>query len=225
MCEPCTFYSGSESGCQGNAGVTLGTSGLKMAQPPIASPLLPCYLRRTKSEYQETTYLGRIGIERSGWGIKLSGSQRRIPMLESDSAAARVARSSDAEEQTMSGANPEVSESYLREQLEKRRVELASVCTEEPARAPFLELLQEVDSAIHRMDEGIFGICEVCDGTVEKERIIADPMVRVCLDCLTDTEKRALEQDLELASRVQRALLPASSTRFRDWQIHYEYKS
>ncbi len=119
----------------------------------------------------------------------------------------------------------EVSEPYLRDQLEKRREELASVSSAEPAVAPFLELLQEVDSAIHRMDEGVFGVCEVCDGTVEKERLIADPLVRVCLDCLTDVEKRALEQDLELASRIQRTLLPAASTRFRDWQIHYEYRS
>jgi sigma-B regulation protein RsbU (phosphoserine phosphatase) len=128
----------------------------------------------------------------------------------------------------MSGASKamaEVSEPYLRDQLEKRREELASVCSEEPATAPFLELLQEVDSAIHRIDEGVFGVCEVCDGTVEKERLIADPLVRVCLDCLTDVEKRALEQDLELASRIQRTLLPAASTRFRDWQIHYEYRS
>jgi phosphoserine phosphatase RsbU/P len=148
-------------------------------------------------------------------------------MWESDSAAARMAGDSETDDARTSGENnamPETTEPYLREQLEKRREELSIACAQE-APAPFVELLQEVDSAIHRIDEGTFGVCIECNGTVENERLIADPLLRVCLDCLSTTEKRALEQDLELASRVQRSLLPAANLRFRDWQVHYEYKS
>jgi phosphoserine phosphatase RsbU/P len=147
-------------------------------------------------------------------------------MHESDSAAVQAARSSKPENITMSGASHAmtgVSESYLREQLEKRHRELAGVCSKAPE-APFLELLQEVDSAIVRIDEGTFGKCEGCNGAVEKERLIADPLLRVCLDCLTSDEKRALERDLELASRVQRSLLPSTHVRHGDWHVHYEYK-
>ena len=147
-------------------------------------------------------------------------------MHESDSAAVQAARSSKAEDLKMSGVNhamTEVSEPYLREQLEKRHRELAGVCSKAPD-PPFLELLQEVDAAIVRIDEGTFGTCEVCEGSVERERLIADPLVRVCLDCLTNDEKRALERDLELASRVQRSLLPSTHVRHREWHVHYEYK-
>ena len=147
-------------------------------------------------------------------------------MHESDSAAVQATRSSKAGDIRMSGAShpmTDISEAYLREQLEKRHRELAGVCSKAPE-PPFLELLQEVDSAIVRIDEGTFGTCIVCEGTVENERLIADPLVRVCLDCLTTDEKRALERDLELASLVQRSLLPATHVRHGDWHVHYEYK-
>ncbi|MGH9712130.1 MAG: SpoIIE family protein phosphatase [Candidatus Acidiferrales bacterium] len=121
----------------------------------------------------------------------------------------------------------QVSDPYIREQLEKRREELnlaiAAVPSEVPA-APYLELLGEVDTAIERLEEGTFGVCLECHGTVEKERLIADPLVKVCLDCLTTDDRRALERDLELASSVQRGLLPEKDVRFSGWIIHYEYK-
>ncbi|MGC2330166.1 MAG: PP2C family protein-serine/threonine phosphatase, partial [Candidatus Acidiferrales bacterium] len=46
----------------------------------------------------------------------------------------------------------------------------------------------------------------------------------LCLDHLSSDEQRALERDLELASQVQRGLLPQSDAEFRDWRIHYQYK-
>lgn len=117
-----------------------------------------------------------------------------------------------------------VSEPYLREQLQKRREELTTASAATLAAAPFMDLLQEVDSAIHRMDEGTYGICEVCNDSIEKERLIADPLVRLCLDHLSTAEQRALERDLELAARIQRGLLPEPHVRFQDWHIQYEYK-
>lgn len=121
----------------------------------------------------------------------------------------------------------EISDSYMREQLEKRRVELnmaISTATPETPTAPFVELLGEVDTAVERMDEGTFGVCLDCHGEVETQRLLADPLVKVCLDCLPAEERRALERDLELASTVQRGLLPEKAVRFADWHIHYEYK-
>ncbi len=122
---------------------------------------------------------------------------------------------------------PEVSEPYIREQLERRRGELQATISAVPSAeqtAPFVELLQEVDSAIQHIHDGTYGTCVVCQGTVEQERLIANPLARVCLDCLSTEERRALEGDLELASVVQRGLLPKRRTQFGDWLIHYEYK-
>jgi phosphoserine phosphatase RsbU/P len=147
-------------------------------------------------------------------------------MLESDGAATQTARISEREAKTV----PAIVDPYIREQLEKRRDEikllLSSIPASEPAAttAPFVELLEEVDSAVQRMDAGTYGICDVCHDTVEKDRLIADPLTRLCLDHLSDAEQRALERDLELASQVQRGLLPQSDAEFRDWRIHYQYK-
>src|SRR5271156_4078193 len=144
-------------------------------------------------------------------------------MAETDSAAVRMARSSDVEAKEMSG----VSDPYIREQLEKRRKELNAVIASPVAAAPaasLLALLGEVDSALHRMDDGTYGICDECHDTVEKDRLLADPLVRLCLDHLTSDEQRALERDLELASRVQRGLLPRTDLRHGDWLVHYQYK-
>lgn len=147
-------------------------------------------------------------------------------MPESDSAATQTARISHTEAKAM----PAIVDPYIREQLEKRRDEirilLSSIPASEPAstKAPFVELLEEVDSAVQRMDAGTYGICEVCHETVEKDRLLADPLARLCLDHLSSDEQRALERDLELASQVQRGLLPRSDAEFRDWRIHYQYK-
>jgi phosphoserine phosphatase RsbU/P len=144
-------------------------------------------------------------------------------MQESDSRGAKALRSSGAEGKKMPG----VSDPYIREQLEKRREELSAVISAVPAAAPpapFIELLHEVDSALERMEEGTYGICPACHDPVERERLIADPLVRLCLDHLTSDEQRALERDLELASRVQRGLLPEKHVRLGIWHIHYEYK-
>lgn len=146
-------------------------------------------------------------------------------MFESDSAATQNVKISQPEARTAPG----VTDPYLREQLEKRRGVLKTAISsipavEAPRGARLVELLQEVDSAVQRMDEGTYGICDACHDTVEKERLIADPLVRLCLDHLTSDEQRALERDLELASQVQHGLLPQTDTRFGDWRIHYQYK-
>jgi phosphoserine phosphatase RsbU/P len=121
----------------------------------------------------------------------------------------------------------DVMEPYLREQLEKRREELKHAIASPDAHVAhpaFIDLLREVDSALDRMNEGTYGICEVCRDTIEKDRLICDPLTRLCIDHLTGEEQRALEGDLELASRIQRGLLPQSELKIREWHIHYQYR-
>jgi phosphoserine phosphatase RsbU/P len=122
---------------------------------------------------------------------------------------------------------PAVTDSYIREQLEKRRERLTNAIASAPVADPalrFRELLAEVDSAIERMDTGTYGICEVCNDTVERDRLIEDPLARFCLDHLSTEERRTLEGDLELAATIQRGLLPSCRIRSHDWQIGYEYR-
>jgi phosphoserine phosphatase RsbU/P len=74
------------------------------------------------------------------------------------------------------------------------------------------------------MDAGTFGICETCAEPIEVERMLADPLTRFCLDHLTPVEQRALQHDLDLASRIQRELLPRADARVDGWEIAYHYE-
>lgn len=67
-------------------------------------------------------------------------------------------------------------------------------------------------------------LCEVCAGVLDPDRLRAGPLARVCLECLSETERRALEHDLEVAARIQARLLPARDFSFGRWQIHYAYQ-
>jgi len=45
-------------------------------------------------------------------------------------------------------------------------------------------LIQELQGAIMRIDRGLFGICEVCDGRISERRLLAVPTSRFCIACL-----------------------------------------
>ncbi len=85
-------------------------------------------------------------------------------------------------------------------------------------------LLREVDRALERVSNGTYGICETCGDPIESDRLVADPLVRFCIDHLTATEARALEQDLDLAGRVQQTLLPPSLMVDCGWELAYQYQ-
>jgi sigma-B regulation protein RsbU (phosphoserine phosphatase) len=53
---------------------------------------------------------------------------------------------------------------------------------------------------------------------------MADPLICICLDHLTSDQQRTLEEDLELASRIQNKLLPKKHLSVNGWEIHYVYK-
>ena len=115
-------------------------------------------------------------------------------------------------------------ESFLRTQLEERRKRLRTAISEPAANDALTRLLREVDSALERMDSGTYGICEECHDTIEADRLIADPLVCLCLDHLTPQQQRALEHDLELAAQVQRTLLPPNDFHAAGWQFHYHWQ-
>jgi sigma-B regulation protein RsbU (phosphoserine phosphatase) len=66
--------------------------------------------------------------------------------------------------------------------------------------------------------------CEVCDGILGEDRLRAGPLKKVCLECLSDEERDALQHDLDVASQIQSQLLPARNFSFGRWQIHYHYE-
>lgn len=115
-------------------------------------------------------------------------------------------------------------EPLLREQLIDRRQKLHTAASAFHRPAELTRLLEEVDAALHRMDVGTYGLCEVCHEPVETERLLADPLTRFCLGDLTPQEQRALQEDLELASRIQIGLLPPSTQKIDGWEVCYHYQ-
>lgn len=111
----------------------------------------------------------------------------------------------------------------VREQLLAGRARLSEVVGESESER-MLQLLEEVDSALHRIDHGSFGVCEICKDMVDEEVMRENPLARVCLDCLTPKQQRALEYDLELAGEIQKGLLPPCDAAFAGWDISYHYQ-
>jgi phosphoserine phosphatase RsbU/P len=118
-----------------------------------------------------------------------------------------------------------VRETLLRTQLLERRDRLESAIAEFEETTHLVHLLQEVDAALQRMDTGSYGLCDVCHDPIEQDRLTADPLLRNCLDHLTPHQRRALEQDLDLASQIQNGLLPKQSLSFAGWEVYYHYEA
>ena len=45
--------------------------------------------------------------------------------------------------------------------------------------------LADVDEALHRFDEGRYGLCEVCGRPIATERLAVRPTARSCVGCAT----------------------------------------
>jgi sigma-B regulation protein RsbU (phosphoserine phosphatase) len=112
---------------------------------------------------------------------------------------------------------------FLHSQLEDRKRRLEEAIAVAPQNGGLVGLLRNVDSALERMTKGSYGLCDVCHDSIEQDRLLADPLVCYCLDHLTQPQRAALQRDLELASEVQRNLLPRPNLRAGCWETSYHY--
>jgi phosphoserine phosphatase RsbU/P len=114
-------------------------------------------------------------------------------------------------------------QAYLRSELERRRIRLQAAMASPASTGSLSSLLDQVDAALARMDGGTFGLCETCHTPIETDRLLADPLVRFCLDDLSKEERHALESDLNLAARIQQALLPQRQLSVSGFDARYHY--
>jgi serine phosphatase RsbU (regulator of sigma subunit) len=84
-----------------------------------------------------------------------------------------------------------------------------------------LKAVSELKETLESIDKGNFGECRVCHETVDPELLELDYTHRVCLSHYPEEQLRALENDLELASKVQRELLPCCVPSLSDIQIAF----
>jgi len=70
------------------------------------------------------------------------------------------------------------------------------------------ELLGQIKAALERIEKNSYGSCQVCQGHIERPTLELRPETVVCDECLEDEAKTAFDDDLKMAGKIQRALLP-----------------
>lgn len=53
------------------------------------------------------------------------------------------------------------------------------------------KMIQDIDNALAKMENGTFGLCECCDEPIPSARINALPWVRYCVKCQEEAEKNS----------------------------------
>ena len=56
------------------------------------------------------------------------------------------------------------------------------------------KLMNKVEEALVRIDEGEYGICESCGEDISVKRLEARPVAKYCIDCKTKQEQREKAQ-------------------------------
>ena len=52
------------------------------------------------------------------------------------------------------------------------------------------KLIIKINEALERIENGTFGICEVCGEEISEERLRARPVTTLCIDCKTEAEEK-----------------------------------
>jgi len=50
------------------------------------------------------------------------------------------------------------------------------------------KLMYKIREALQRIDDGEYGVCEVCGEDISEKRLIARPVTTHCIDCKTEME-------------------------------------
>lgn len=80
-------------------------------------------------------------------------------------------------------------------------------------------LLNDIKAAVGRVENGSYGTCKVCKDGVELHRLEVQPVEEICLGCITTEERNKLEEELFLASKIHRALLPQSFEKIEGFEM------
>jgi len=115
-------------------------------------------------------------------------------------------------------------EAYFRTELIERRHLLARA-TRDSHRTDLRDLLADVDAALARLDDGTFGVCDVCDEYIGTKHLTHDPLARCCEEHPTPGEEDRIHRDLALAHDLQLGLLPRHGLAIDGWQFRYRYEA
>ena len=115
-------------------------------------------------------------------------------------------------------------DAYFRTELIERRHLLAHAARDS-RHAELRDLLADVDAALARLDQGTFGICDVCHEYIGTRHLEHDPLARCCEEHPTPAEETRIHRDLALAHDLQLGLLPRHGLAIDGWQFRYRYEA
>ena len=49
--------------------------------------------------------------------------------------------------------------------------------------------IQQIDEALHRIDDGTYGVCTICGQLIRKPRLLNQPFVLTCMECQSEMER------------------------------------
>lgn len=50
--------------------------------------------------------------------------------------------------------------------------------------------MQQIEEALHRIEDGTYGVCTVCGQLIRKPRLLNQPFVLTCMECQSEMERR-----------------------------------
>ena len=58
------------------------------------------------------------------------------------------------------------------------------------------KLVQKVKEALERIENGTFGICDLCGKAISEKRLVARPVTTLCIECKTEGENQERKERL-----------------------------
>ena len=49
--------------------------------------------------------------------------------------------------------------------------------------------IQQIEEALHRIEDGTYGVCTVCGQLIRKPRLLNQPFVQTCMECQSEMER------------------------------------
>src|SRR5690349_21758745 len=90
----------------------------------------------------------------------------------------------------------------LSEWLETVPADEKEICLGCATEADLQTHLEVIDVTLQEADSDSFGVCQVCNESVDSSLLEMDYTSTVCLGCLSEEEQQQLETDLELSQTV-----------------------
>ncbi len=94
----------------------------------------------------------------------------------------------------------------------------AACCDEGEVRKVHL-LLEQIRQALTHVENHSYGECSVCHKEVELHRLEIQPVESVCLGCISKQDREILEDELFVASKIHRALLPQNVSKIEGVEL------